>query len=352
MLSEQTVQELFRAILGRVPESPEVLAFHQGFPDAEALRKALLQSEEFASIYARIEARALLGASALSVLEKTDSPARVHADQRPGEVPLLLARGILPPVGRIETNADGVARDALWDRVAGAWAKLGEEAAHWSVLTHDAFLPEALEENRSSFEASAEVEGVLVDAAFERVPGADAASLRCVEIGCGVGRATRTLARRFAHVTGVDVSAPHLEIARRELSDAGITNVAFRQAAGVDDYAEAAKGHDFLFTRLVLQHNPPPVQAAILRQIFASLNEGAVILFQVVTYGRRYGYQVSTDGASGAGMEMHVLPQSAVFGLMAEGGITPLEVQEDFAAGRDGPFRSHLFLAQKAGARG
>lgn len=352
MLSEKTVLEMFQAILGRGPESEQVLAFHRNFPDAETLRRTLLQSEEFASLYARIEARSLLGASALSVLEKSAPAAPVHADQRPGDEPLLLARGILPPVGRIETEAEGLARDALWDRVAGAWAKLGAEAAHWSVLTHDAFRPNALEENRAAFEDSAEVEGVLVDAALERVPGAKAASMRCVEIGCGVGRATRALARRFQHVTGVDVSAPHLEIAGQELAAAGLDNVTLRRAAGVDDYAEAAMGHDFLFTRLVLQHNPPPVQAAVLRQIFGALAPSAVALFQVVTYGRRYDYTVAGDGASGAGMEMHVLPQPAVFALLAECGLAPLEVQEDFAAGRDGPFRSHLFLAQKAGAPG
>lgn len=348
MLNERIVVETFRAILGREPENADVIAFHRKLGDAAALRLMLLRSPEFASLYARIEAQSLLGASALSVLERSADHAPAHADERPGSIPLLLARGILPPMDAIETMVDGDVRDALWRRVAAAWARLGGEAAHWSVLTHDAFRPDRLEVNRTAFEDSAEVEGVLVDAALERVPDVDAATMRCLEIGCGVGRATRALARRFRHVTGVDVSEPHLAIAGAELAAAGTANVEFKAVRGVADYGALARGHDFLFSRLVLQHNPPPVQAEILGQVFAALEPGAVVLFQVVTYGRRYAYRAATDGASGEGMEMHVLPQPDVFRIMAAADIAPIEVQEDFAAGRDGPFRSHLFLGRKA----
>ncbi|MEM9145083.1 MAG: methyltransferase domain-containing protein [Pseudomonadota bacterium] len=350
MLSEQTVVDMFRTILGRAPESPKVVQYHQKVANPETLRQMLLQSAEFATLYARIEARSLMGASALAVLERSKEAGRpVHADQRPGSEPLLLARGIMPPLGTIETSAEGAAREALWDRVARAWAKLGDEAPHWSVLTHDSFRPDALEANRQAFDDSAEIEGVLIDAALERVPAARAADRRCVEIGCGVGRATRALAGRFQHVTGIDISAAHLTVAERELAAAGISNVTLTRAATVDDYGKIAAGHDFLFTRMVLQHNPPPVQAAILAQVFGALAPGAIALFQVVTYGRRYEYTLTKDKAGGAGMEMHVLPQSEVFRLLAESGLVPLEVQEDFAAGRHGPFRSHLFLAQKSG---
>ncbi|MEO0622952.1 MAG: methyltransferase domain-containing protein [Pseudomonadota bacterium] len=349
MLDERVVLDTFHAILGRKPESDAVLAFHRTYPSFEQLRSALLESHEFASLYAQIGGGTARGAPALSGVENGDVKTSGHADSASGDADQALIESILPRVCTVDVDAAGAERDALWDRVAAVWAKLGEDAAHWSVLTHDAFRPSNLEENRSAFVQSGELEGALVDAAMARVPDADMATMRCLEIGCGVGRATRALAQRFNSVTGVDISRPHLDIARKELDEAGHANVALHVATRIEDYAELAAGHDFLFSRLVLQHNPPPVQAAILAQVFEGMAPGAVLLFQVVTHGKGYTYRVANDGAVGKGMEMHVLPQSAVFQLMAAARIVPIEVQDDFAAGRDGPFRSHLFLGRKAG---
>lgn len=349
MLSEETVVATFRAILGRAPETAAVLEHHRRIGSEAALRRALIRSPEFAAHYARLEAEALLGRLAAAALAEDGlNGAARHADERPGTVPLLLARGILPPPNAVETAA-GTHGAALWERIAETWAALGTSAPHWSVITHEAFRPDRIEDNRADFEASAEVEGVLVDAALERVPGADPAAMRCLEIGCGVGRATRALARRFAHVTGADISPAHLAVAERELAALGLANVTLAHVARVEDYGPLAAGQDFVFSRLVLQHNPPPVQAAILGAVFAGLAPGGVVLVQCLTYARHYRYSAEADaGARPGGMEMHVLPQPAVFALMAEAGIAPLEVQEDFAAGRDGPFRSHLFLGRKS----
>lgn len=346
ILSEQAVQDAFRLILGRLPESPEVLAFHRRARSEAALRRTLISSREFAAQYAEISATKL--AQAEPSAEALAADEAKHPDERPGTSGLKLARGILPEMGPVETEIAGEAAAALWARVSRSWQAMGETAAHWSVLTHDLFKPEAFEANRQTFEGTAEVEGLLMDGALERIASPDPKTLRAIEIGCGVGRATRALARRFGHVTGLDISASHLAVAERELAAAGHENVTLRRMTRVEDYGDLGS-YDAIYSRLVLQHNPPPVQAAILAQVFAGLAPGGIALFQVVTYGRHYSYSVAEDLArQGNGMEMHVLPQGEVFRLMAEGGLVPLEVQEDFAAGRDGPFRSHLFLGRKA----
>ncbi len=346
VLAAETVERAFRLILGRPPESPETLEFHRRLGSEEALRAALIRSPEFGESYVRLVAERLAQKGAPG--EAAPEDLAKHADERPGTVPMKLARGILPEQGPVETDCPPGEAAALWTRIAESWTAMGTEAAHWSVLTHDLFRPETLEANRALFEGTAAVEGMLVDAAIERAPGFDPRSARAIEIGCGVGRATRALAERFAHVTGYDISAPHLEIAARELAAAGHDNVELRQMTGPADWA-GLSGYGFAYSRLVLQHNPPPVQAAILRGVLAGLEPGGLALFQAVTYGRHYRYRAADDlsGAPGR-MEMHVLPQPAVFALMAEAGVAPLEVQEDFAAGRDGPFRSHLFLGRKA----
>ncbi len=343
MLPEEVVTAAFRLILGRSPESPETLAHHRRFPSEAALRRALLKSREFATLYARMSAEEI----AQKAAQPEAAKAAAHADERPGTVPLLLARGILPEMGPVETTAAPEAEAALWARVEASWRRMGEDAAHWSVLTHDLFRPERLEENRAAFEATAAVEGVLIDAALERAGGIDPSGLHALEIGCGVGRATRALAERVARVTAVDISAPHLAVAARELAAAGHAHVTLRHVTRVADYGDLGPV-DLAYSRLVLQHNPPPIQAAILARVFAALAPGGLAVLQVVTYGRHYTYRVADDLRAKAGaMEMHVLPQAEIFRLMAEAGVVPLEVQEDFAAGRDGPFRSHLVIGRR-----
>jgi hypothetical protein len=85
------------------------------------------------------------------------------------------------------------------------------------------------------------------------------------------------------------------------------------------------------YSRLVLQHNPPPVIAHLLRLAFAGLAPGGLAVFQVPTY--RVGYAFDTAAYLAAEgepkMEMHVLPQRAVFALAREAGLEVLELLDD-----------------------
>ena len=338
MLSPETVERAFRLILGRAPESADVVEAHRRLPDEAALRETLLASPEFVEGHAARLARAGSG-------HEPDRADLNRAAEAGGA-----AQGVLLPREPVETEADGAARARLWQRVARSWAALGREAPHWSVLTHEAFRPESLEANREAFGRSALAELELVDIALARLPGLEAGARDCLEIGCGVGRVTGGLAARFRRVIAVDISPEHLRIAEEELAAAGIGNVTTELMRRVEDYA-ALPPVGFLFTRIVLQHNPPPVQAAILRAALGRIEPGGAALFQVVTHGRDYRYSVADDLArADAGMEMHVLPQARVFELIAAAGMIPVEVQEDFAAGNDGVYRSHLFLARRPAA--
>ncbi|MFB4294199.1 class I SAM-dependent methyltransferase [Nonomuraea sp. ATR24] len=52
---------------------------------------------------------------------------------------------------------------------------------------------------------------------------------RVLDVGCGTGQISRLAARRARHVTGVDLSAPMLETARRLAAAEGLGNVAFER---------------------------------------------------------------------------------------------------------------------------
>jgi SAM-dependent methyltransferase len=95
--------------------------------------------------------------------------------------------------------------------------------------------------------AESELEGL-----FGRL-GGDPRGGTCIEVGCGPGRMTTFLARRFDRVLAVDVSPAMLEQARKNVDD---SRVEFREVSGerLDSVEDDAA--DVLVCYLVLQHLP------------------------------------------------------------------------------------------------
>ena len=78
-----------------------------------------------------------------------------------------------------------------------------------------------------------------------------------LEAGCGIGAQTLALARGSpqAFITSIDVSAESLAQARRRVTDAGITNVEFREA-DILALPFAPQSFDHVFVCFVLEHLP------------------------------------------------------------------------------------------------
>jgi len=110
-----------------------------------------------------------------------------------------------------------------------------------------------------------------------------------LEVGCGVGAQTVTLARRSpeARFTSVDLSADSIAEARRRADRAGLTNVEFRQA---DLFALPfrAESFDHVFVCFVLEHLSRPVEAlTILKRL---LRSGGTITVIEGDHGSTYFY--------------------------------------------------------------
>jgi SAM-dependent methyltransferase len=93
-----------------------------------------------------------------------------------------------------------------------------------------------------------------------------------LEVGCGVGAQTVTLAQRSpgARFTSVDISADSLAEAKKATDAAGLSNVQFRQA---DIFALpfTADSFDHVFVCFVLEHLSRPVEAlTILKRLLRS----------------------------------------------------------------------------------
>jgi ubiquinone/menaquinone biosynthesis C-methylase UbiE len=100
--------------------------------------------------------------------------------------------------------------------------------------------------------------------------------MRCLDLGCGGGEGTfelALLAGPGGSVTGVDMDAEKLALAREAAGERGIGNVDFR-AANVNDFEEP-DAYDVVYCRFLLQHLARP--AGLLGRMWAAVRAGGVI---------------------------------------------------------------------------
>ena len=320
MIHHDEVTWAYRMLLGREPESEVVLNHYATQLDSrQALRALFMQSAEFDEAVQQLPARS--------------KPAALSG-----------------PAMAVQMDAAPDKLEALFDKISQQWHHLGDTEPHWSVLTSQSYLQNNIQDSARAFYASGVSELAVFDATLARVGLAGRHFATCVELGCGVGRVTAALAQRCDQVWGVDISASHLQLAAAHMAEQGLVNVHLHQAMGVDGVAPVPS-FDLLYSRIVLQHNPPPVMHRMLSLLLQRLTPGGVAYFQVPTY--HAGYRFSIDEYLAAenttSMEMHYLPQHELFKLVAQCNCQVLEVREDDAIGSARHAVSNTLLLQKLG---
>ena len=300
----------YRLILGREPENEDVLGLAMKAENLADLRRSFLASSEFA--------------------QSRDLPIWRFIND-----------------SSVDRNVDCTPEQlqAMFDRIAGEWRSLGETEPHWSVLTNDDFRQENLAANKSRFYRGGQ-QAVNAYLHFPRRAGIATSFDRALDFGCGVGRLTFGLAPFAREVVGVDISPPHLRLAARRAGNLSITNVRFEVIEAVADL-DRYRGFDFVISIIVLQHNPPPVMAALYAKLLAALAPGGVAIVQMPTYIQGQAFSAAEYLASEKPvMEMHALAQQHIYRIIEEADCRLIEVREDGAAGH-GPALSHTFCAQR-----
>jgi SAM-dependent methyltransferase len=168
-------------------------------------------------------------------------------------------------VGEHPESASTQARD---------WDDLALVDPYWAVLAAEGKRDGGWELDEFFATGEADVDQILGTASQLDRP---ARRERALDFGCGVGRLTRALARRFEEAIGVDVSERMLEHARRLNADTA--NVTFSRT---DE--PPAGPFDLVVANLVLQHLPTKALARvyIVRLIQAASPDGLVV-FQLPT---------------------------------------------------------------------
>ncbi|WP_424810849.1 class I SAM-dependent methyltransferase [Roseococcus sp. YIM B11640] len=306
----------YRMMLGREPESEDVIQHGMtNWPDLASLGKAFAGSQEFGQRHG----------------------VNIH-----GMTPLDAG-----PM-EVETEADPKTLARMINQLGHYWSQIGESAPHWSVLTEERYLPENVGPNLMAFYSQGAWDARLLEAALARIGRKPQEFMHCVEYGCGVGRVTLHLAGLFKRVTGLDISAPHLKLAGVAMREAQCENVTLRRvtAANIMPVGEC----NLWFSRIVLQHNPPPVILHILGRAFASLKPRGVAVFQVPVWLEGYKFRNAEylSRELGTEMEMHAVPQRAVLELAYRHGMILRDVREDnFLVGAPGRAVSNTFAFER-----
>lgn len=103
----------------------------------------------------------------------------------------------------------------------------------------------------------------------------------CMEIGCGAGRITKSLATYFDHVIAVDVSPDMIDCAQRAIKSG---NVEFSLIDGLH-LPQADGSVTAIFTTFVLQHlDNKEIGFEYFRELFRVLSAGGTIMVGLPLY--------------------------------------------------------------------
>lgn len=236
MITTDMVKACYRVLLNREPENEEIVTEKTRAPNLEALLRDFVGSAEY-------QAKVGEPWGVIDIMYN-DTTRHIEYD------------------GSVEQLA------ACFSHVRREWTLLGEQDPYWSVMTNDPFRLKSLDNKAlDAFFASGSVT-VSHFKKFLARSGRELPRGHCLEFGCGTGRVTRHLADLFESVTGLDISPGNLELAGENLRRAGISNVALKQIVSPEQLL-SIPDYDFLFSTIVLQHNPPPLQNFILDKLLA-----------------------------------------------------------------------------------
>lgn len=124
-----------------------------------------------------------------------------------------------------------------------------QELAKFGELAHRWWDPE------SDFKPLHQINPLRLDWIQQLCP---LAGKRVVDVGCGGGILSDSMARAGAHVLGIDLSTKPLRVAELHAMEAGTEGVEYREIAVEDLAAEQPAGFDTVTCMEMLEHVPDP----------------------------------------------------------------------------------------------
>ena len=240
-----------------------------------------------------------------------------------------------------------------------AWNDLAEVDPFWSILSDPAkrFSRWNVEEFFATGEK--EIAGLLAEAGALEYPGR---TERALDFGCGVGRLTRALAKRFRECYGVDISEKMIGLAQR-LNDS-TRNCHFLVNASESLGSFPNDHFDLVYSNIVLQHIPKKRHIEnYIGEFVRVLARGGLLVFQLPSYiplrnriqlrARLYGFLRRWSVTPAFlyktvdlyPIRMNFLPEAEVAALLSACGGNVLQIKKE--GGGKGAFQSCRYFVTK-----
>lgn len=159
------------------------------------------------------------------------------------------------------------------DEYAKEWQGNAEADPLWVILTDSRYYGRKWDVAAFFSTGEEEIERVFkfMDSASIAAP-----SGTFLDFGCGVGRISRALRRRFENGFGVDISPKMVELARTYVDGVEFIANQTDSLAGFDDASV-----DFVYSHIVLQHIPNEYQRRYIDEFLRVLRPGGLAVFQI-----------------------------------------------------------------------
>ena len=133
-----------------------------------------------------------------------------------------------------------------------------------------------------------------------------------LDFGCGVGRLTRPLARRFERVVGLDISATMLAFAKIYTTE---TNVEYVLSLSSRLAACKTRSFDFVLSRNTLQHMAPGIIAGYLSELVRVVSDSGLLVFQLPSTRKSDGTDSAEWAPLGTGEDAEGYPRMDMYGM-------------------------------------
>lgn len=117
---------------------------------------------------------------------------------------------------------------------------------------------------------------------------------RCLDVGCGAGLLSEALARAGASVTGIDLAADSLAVARLHQVESGLEDIRYLHCTAEDMAASEPGSYDVVTCLEVLEHVPDP--ASTIAACARLLRPGGAAFFSTINRNLA-AYMVTIVGA-------------------------------------------------------